>query len=482
MHEHRHGVHAHVARDVDGRNVIELLKRDDWSANMREFIHRPQHNTNSENIKLNIPAGFAEKDTNDSGVATAVNIVYVTMSPTFSGSVLGYVTASADSSSSTDAALAPASVTSATTSSAQFVAASSSTQASSPAAILSSTTAAALSSVGTPLAATLAAASSSATSATSGISATALSGASSQQDVSAGDQNTGMTDGAKAGLAIGIILAVALAAGLFFFCWKRQKKDNSHDELNEKSGMSERRSSFFGAGATPAGKHTSVDSDKSFGTIHHTATAPRLSLRPVTQFLPTFGEKRKSGNLLGAAPQQMSEKNSTWERRPQGENPFADSSAQRSEEASARDIHSSASQRSWEGSEPATSNAAQVGTAAAVAVGGQGAPAQRGPNNVHRVQLDFKPSMDDELELKSGQLVRMLHEYDDGWVSLRQPMFVHDTNNHRLSVSAWTEVNRVSLLAHVSQRLQSSHEVLHQVAASHHKTLCAVLHPQARVL
>ncbi|TPX19517.1 hypothetical protein DIZ76_017309 [Coccidioides immitis] len=48
-------------------------------------------------------------------------------------------------------------------------------------------------------------------------------------------------------------------------------------------------------------------------------------------------------------------------------------------------------------------------TAAAVATGG---PA---PNNVHRVQLDFSPSMDDELELRAGQLVRLLHEYDDGW-------------------------------------------------------------------
>lgn len=36
-------------------------------------------------------------------------------------------------------------------------------------------------------------------------------------------------------------------------------------------------------------------------------------------------------------------------------------------------------------------------------------------NNVHRVQLDFNPSMDDELELRQGQLVRLLHEYDDGW-------------------------------------------------------------------
>ncbi|KAL5114405.1 hypothetical protein ACEQ8H_007715 [Pleosporales sp. CAS-2024a] len=38
-----------------------------------------------------------------------------------------------------------------------------------------------------------------------------------------------------------------------------------------------------------------------------------------------------------------------------------------------------------------------------------------GPNNVHRVQLDFQPTMQDELGLNAGQLVRMLHEYDDGW-------------------------------------------------------------------
>lgn len=41
------------------------------------------------------------------------------------------------------------------------------------------------------------------------------------------------------------------------------------------------------------------------------------------------------------------------------------------------------------------------------------------PSNVHRVHLEFKPSMDDELELRPGQVVRMLHEYDDGWVSTK---------------------------------------------------------------
>lgn len=40
------------------------------------------------------------------------------------------------------------------------------------------------------------------------------------------------------------------------------------------------------------------------------------------------------------------------------------------------------------------------------------------PSNVHRIQLDFKPSMEDELELRAGLLVRLLHEYDDGWVSI----------------------------------------------------------------
>jgi hypothetical protein len=38
-------------------------------------------------------------------------------------------------------------------------------------------------------------------------------------------------------------------------------------------------------------------------------------------------------------------------------------------------------------------------------------------SNVHRVQLDFVPSLADEMELRAGQLVRLLKNYDDGWVS-----------------------------------------------------------------
>ncbi|QIW94900.1 hypothetical protein AMS68_000418 [Peltaster fructicola] len=404
MHQHKYGVHAHIARAVDGHKMIELLKRDsDISDNIRTYIHKAQHNTNSETIKFDVPAGFQQKDTNDSGVATAVDVVYVTVAPSFSGSVLDYFTATAGLSSTTSAVNTPATITSATTSVQTSAIGSNSVQnVVSLSSSSSSTTAAALASAATT------------SQSSSGASVTGVSNASTQQDVSVTQQSSGMSDGAKAGVAIGIILAIALVGSLFFFCWKRAKKDNSHEEFNEKSS-NEKRSSFFGAGATPAGKRGSVDSDKSFGTIHHTATAPRLSLRPVTQFLPSFGEKRKSGNLLGGAAPQMSEKNSAWERRPQNsENPFNDSTAQNQqanpfEQGETRDVHSSASQRSFE--EPGTPKSAQ-----AVAVAGkEGAPAQRAPNNVHRVQLDFKPSMDDELELKSGQLVRMLHEYDDGW-------------------------------------------------------------------
>ena len=38
-----------------------------------------------------------------------------------------------------------------------------------------------------------------------------------------------------------------------------------------------------------------------------------------------------------------------------------------------------------------------------------------GPSNVHRVQMDFNHSMEDELTLRVGQLVRLVHEFDDGW-------------------------------------------------------------------
>jgi len=247
-----------------------------------------------------------------------------------------------------------------------------------------------------------------------------------------------MSGGAKAGLAIGIILAIALAAGLLFFCFRRRKNQENHEELIDEKHAS----SVFG------GKNSRM-SAASVNTTHTAATAPRLSLRPVTQFLPNLSDNRKSaGNALDAASAAMSEKpKSMWERRDKNsQNPFDDAAVLSEKQASnnpfdepeghAEDGRTSPSnfksansgshsqKASWEGSEPATPKSTKFGTASAVAVAAAGSasavppmPKAATPNNVHRVQLDFKPSMEDELELISGQLVRMLHEYDDGWVS-----------------------------------------------------------------
>jgi len=51
-------------------------------------------------------------------------------------------------------------------------------------------------------------------------------------------------------------------------------------------------------------------------------------------------------------------------------------------------------------------------TDSSITSGGSGTAATSG---VYRVQMDFVPSMGDELELRAGQLIRILHEYDDGW-------------------------------------------------------------------
>lgn len=45
-------------------------------------------------------------------------------------------------------------------------------------------------------------------------------------------------------------------------------------------------------------------------------------------------------------------------------------------------------------------------------------PQPNPPNNVHLIRSNFKPSWNEELYLRAGQLVRLLHVYDDGWVKL----------------------------------------------------------------
>lgn len=446
-----------------GIHARHLVGRVFHGAEARELLAAHKRDSHGDKIKLNVPEGFENKAVVDNANAlttavdtdTAVSVVYVTLPQTFSGSA-SYVTmtdgdtattssaASVESMSAT-ALQAPArasistssynadeasylsaksaanAVTSTTSSAALFTAASSSLAAVAVTTSSAALDAAATVQAGTPIQATR--------------SPSATAGAISET-------SNGMSGGAKAGLAFGIIIAIALAAGLIFFCWRRKKSQKDHEQIiDEKHGSfadTSARSIEASHGHSASNARASVMSEKvpaSLRSSRTASTAPRLSLRPVTQFLPS---------LMGGATavdQATKEKpRSAWEREPANahQNPFEDAAVLSEKQARPESPPSNpfdegdaratgavsakhTPQSSWEGSQPPTPKSAKFGTASAVAVAATGtantvAP-PRGPNNVHRVQLDFKPSMEDELELRSGQLVRMLHEYDDGWVS-----------------------------------------------------------------
>ncbi|TDZ17145.1 hypothetical protein Cob_v009836 [Colletotrichum orbiculare MAFF 240422] len=296
---------------------------------------------------------------------------------------------------------------------------------------------------------------------------------------------TNETSGAaKAGIAIGVLAGVLVVFLLVFFLFNRRKKQLQQQRLADED---EKMDSSFGTAA---------------GAAAGNPRAPRISLRPVTQFLPNLSiDKRASrvpntnANLapsaaLGArAPGQ-----SAWDRPATSQhanpaNPFG-AQAERingpivEEPVSSMNLNEKPLPSVNEtgpvdvGGPPAAGpNGAAIAAGAAVAAGdgavaaaglvrkastrkdgpkaldltlpvpqplstvpaspagteysANSAPCHQptgstgsaaiaaagGPANttVHRVQLDFKPTLEDEMELRAGQLVRLLHEYDDGW-------------------------------------------------------------------
>ncbi|KAI9710857.1 MAG: hypothetical protein M1812_007309 [Candelaria pacifica] len=528
------------------------------------------------------PEAFAAPDANaDPGAATIVSVVYVTAAKTFSGPVAGYSTIDPNANTnsivqptpssffsssaqkatlptSSEARVTPSKTTSqtppvqSTSSSTPIIVQSSSSTTSQvvPASTLQSTTDAVASTIqtsdsssaalaavssttdGSSSPSSVAAASTSINSVSSSASSTTASQASSTSAVAAAsspssssDPSGGLSGGAKAGLALGILLGAVALLGLLLFCYRRKKKHGqTHGKLDDEKSPFGDDGATFAAGRAPSTR-----------TARTASTAPRLSLRPVTQFLPNLGGNRKSNSnqlAMASAPSGMTaaagmnrnltpspqpHQRSHWERpadhgQPRANdpaNPFGNHAEDANQaqltgatepaapvnpfgnDAQRSDIPtsgpSSASQAPHVLDPPASgpsgtthgghggdiAAAAGVGLAAGAAAGtasrrhdesqplemaknanasqdrsaspspyartGQpspdgteysmssipgtpvkpqlqaaatpGAPAP----NVHRVQLDFKPSMDDELELRAGQLVRMLHEYDDGW-------------------------------------------------------------------
>jgi hypothetical protein len=304
----------------------------------------------------------------------------------------------------------------------------------------------------------------------------------------------GMSGGAKAGLAFGILFLIgALLAGVLLLYRRQKQKKDAHERLDdEKAAMNQPRNpdalppnpepAYPMAPATAQATPPATRSQEALN-------APRLELRPVTQFDPRMSTMNNgapgAGAALGVAagavggaamaanntPQTSS--HSPWEKRGAQQhandptNPFGNHAETLNnsppQTAQAADIARAPSpghidaadfplpvsgptspkpiSPQFDGSTdslpnpvvpyaPATvsnvslpvSEIAAAGVAGVIVAGAGAVVAGRGGNsppldNVHRVQLDFKPSMDDELEIRAGQLVRLLHEYDDGWVS-----------------------------------------------------------------
>ena len=286
----------------------------------------------------------------------------------------------------------------------------------------------------------------------------------------------GMSGGAKAGLAIGIIFIIALIAGGAFLLFRRKKRqEESHERIEDNEKVT-----------APSGM-VQAERAPSARSARTASTAPRLSLPALTQFSanlngeqrPTVGNKlemtsrpiqAETAAFVAPAAQQTK---SMWERpgergnATESVNPFGDHAAsvaapvgaavvgaaagavtarkvndrRRSSDVvpkplsiksnhSQTSLASSAAHSAVSDGAPSSTNDSefQVGTASTAssaipaAVGAAAIPASLSPpagppSNVHRVQMEFKPSMEDELELRPGQIVRILHEYDDGWVS-----------------------------------------------------------------
>lgn len=471
-----------------------------------------------------LPNPVAEAEPAADPAQTLVSIVYVTASKTFDGPVGGYTTLTApvQSSSSPKADTTPTSKPTIkvepSTKSAETTPSATSSATSAVKKSSSRTVAETTLKTSSGLPSSLLPTSSLATSipllaASSSLShdsqsATGSSTASAASSTETASKSGGMNAGGKAGLAVGIVLLLGTVLALVLFCFKRRRDAVKKERLDD-----EKTEPFAGAGRA--------------ASTRTTATAPRLSLRPVTQFLPNLGEKRQSrGNALALTPASaaaQAPRQSPWERPMGGQdaarnNPFGNhaevidatnangppvvddvsAGGEIVAAGAAIGLARGASKRGpnqldftrsgpFKGppspagtefsmsSEAASPHARTAPDGTAVAIAAAGGP----PNStVHRVQLDFKPSMDDELELQAGQLIRLLHEYDDGWVSLapasRERQCGEEyANKTRRSVFDLIAQPKVSFLERVCQLVLSSLALNKTVLEVHLHQACA---------
>ncbi|KAG9242778.1 hypothetical protein BJ878DRAFT_154532 [Calycina marina] len=425
------------------------------------MVHRHEHRRQAREALAFVDQGHQNDDREAEAVQTIYSVVYKTASKTFDGPIAGYTTIGVPAASSstevaaavpttTLQAVAPSStsvVVAAAQSSSQETstevqidesqgsqtsqASQTTLQTSAATGAILSIAASAVSSVNSDLGIIVASSTTTDVSTPTYLVA-AASSTSSASAKSSSSSDGGMSSAAKAGLGIGIVLLIGTAVSIvLFFFKKRRNAQKERDALSEKAVF------------TPSSPNPRRES-----STRTTATAPRLSLRPVTQFM-AFNEKRNSRlnnasteKALPAIGQDANMSNPFGNHAETIDSSNANGPAVVSDVGSggeliavgATGLARGASRRTkpldLTNSGPSMANngpPSPTGTEFSMTSDGPNTPTQTsssaaiaaagGPANssVHRVQLDFKPSMDDELGLHAGQLVRMLHEYDDGW-------------------------------------------------------------------
>lgn len=273
--------------------------------------------------------------------------------------------------------------------------------------------------------------------------------------------NGGSGAGAKAGIAIGVIAGILVIAGLVFFLFKRKKKNAERQSLEDDEKLhgafnsgnyapTAAAAAAVSAAAVASGPATggNLNQEKPLGGF---AAAPVPFNRGQPQPQPQHHQSRSNGSgweRPGTSQSQQNPNNpfgthaelsGSQPPSPQSGAPIAAAAAVAGGATAYQGLKRQASRNhgpaaldltitpppllqavppSPAGTEYSVSSITpgqQVpNSSGAAVIAAAGGPAG---STVHRVQLDFKPTMDDELDLKAGQLVRLLHEYDDGWVS-----------------------------------------------------------------
>ena len=323
----------------------------------------------------------------------------------------------------------------------------------------------------------------------------ALADATPSSEATTSKSTGGSSAGAKAGIAIGVLGGLFVVGLLVFLLFNRRRKRAEHEKLAKDD---EKLNGPIGGGVAAVGAGNgggAVLADNM--SVKTDPKAPRISLRPVTQFLPGgWGDEKQANKGIALTTTSVTSTPVTTSRAPGGSawdrpttsqsidpaNPFGSQAERVPTPIQEESTHSQSPPSSPFNDKNATDSpvdngpvvaAAAVGAAAgagaaagltrkasmrkdgpkeldltlptiqldpvpaspagtefsissanpnaaaAPSAGAAAIAAAGGPVNsaVYRVQLDFKPTLEDELGLVAGDLVRLLHEYDDGWVS-----------------------------------------------------------------